>query len=105
MNRKTETALRGSIRKWQGIVDGTVEDEGVRNCPLCRLFFDNDCEGCPVSEDTGETYCDGSPFEVWSELGSYGRHGWTVDGADSFVAACFELEYLKSLLPKRGGKK
>ena len=38
MNRKTLTALKGSIKKWEKIVAGTGSDNGYQNCPLCALF-------------------------------------------------------------------
>lgn len=39
MNSRTLKALKGSIRKWERICNGTGEDRGPRNCPLCELFF------------------------------------------------------------------
>jgi hypothetical protein len=38
MDEKTLEALKGSIRKWEAIVDGTGEDDGADNCPLCHMF-------------------------------------------------------------------
>ena len=50
MNQATLTALRGSIAKWEHVVDGTGEENGARDCTLCQEF--DDCEGCPVYEES-----------------------------------------------------
>ena len=67
MSPEVLAALRGSIEKWQGIVDGTVEDRGPMNCPLCLMFNPSviqgadraaGCAGCPVKLKTGHDFCD-----------------------------------------------
>lgn len=45
---ETKEALEGAIKKWEKIYAGVGVDEGVDNCPLCELFDDDDCTGCPV---------------------------------------------------------
>jgi len=94
MDPKTLTALQGSIQKWQNIVDGTGKDEGPENCPLCQLFYTPqtlyDCEGCPVREKTGKRYCEGSPYQAWSD---------NEDASKNTELALNELNFLKSLLP------
>lgn len=82
-------ALRGSIKKWEGIVAGTTRDEGGRNCPLCQMFVHGKaatCRGCPVRTRTGKSSCDGTPYY-------YYEHGDTQ-------TAQAELDFLKSLLPE-----
>jgi len=64
---KRATALEKAIKKWQGIVDGTVADEGVINCALCQMFIRKECYGCPVSHATGRPYCAGSPYDQWEK--------------------------------------
>lgn len=44
---ETMEALEGAIKKWEKIYAGVGVDEGVDNCPLCELFDDDDCTGCP----------------------------------------------------------
>ena len=67
MNKKTLQALQGSIEKWQQIVDSTeAEDKEVDNCPLCGMFWNRGCRGCPVSAVTGRSGCIGSPYAEWS---------------------------------------
>lgn len=57
-------AIRGSIAKWEAIVAGTGTDQGSTNCPLCVLFWDapNHCSGCPISEWSGQSNCEGTPY-------------------------------------------
>jgi hypothetical protein len=104
MDADTLTALRGSIAKWQAIVDGTGIDDGVNNCPLCQKFngevlgrddepLDEDCEGawvcrgCPVAEATNRDHCGGTPYVAYC-----------CDGKTR-SRAITELDFLISLLP------
>jgi hypothetical protein len=104
MDARTLEALRGSIAKWEAIVAGTGEDKGVLNCPLCQLFVSGEeilCKGCPVSDATGEIYCNDTPYSDWSELAedlAYDEHGHLSDKGRRLAQA--ELDFLKSLLPK-----
>ena len=97
MNAKTLKALKGSIEKWQKIVSGMRRDEGSSNCPLCREFLHtHDCVGCPVFESTGRVLCRDTPYGPYDKVGAadygspYGK-----------ALAIAELEFLKTLLPKR----
>lgn len=87
MDAKTLKALKGSIKKWEGIVAGTTTDLGANNCPLCRLFILFNCRGCPVRERTLRVGCYDTPYieHVRSP---------TVANARKEVA------FLRSLLPK-----
>ena len=101
MNPKTLKALKGSIKKWEGIVAGDVIDEGYKNCPLCQLFSQRNemlsCEGCPVSEKTGVDACQKSPYEEWDKAEGQFH---TADNPKRLRAAKAELRFLKRLLPK-----
>lgn len=110
MNVRTLIALRGSIEKWEKIVDGSGTDEGTRNCPLCVEFNteDNKCEGCPVKESTGRGFCSGTPFEKWDYLigqrGDYSKPRGlnSLSGElreEAKKVAQEEVDFLKSLLP------
>lgn len=104
MDDRTLTALRGSIAKWEGIVKGTMEDRGTKNCPLCHMYHPmhksplirlaelEGCYGCPVAERTGEHFCKGSPHEQYvdADPGSELEKQLAVQ----------ELEFLKSLVPE-----
>lgn len=108
MTRETHQALQGSITKWEGITDGTEADRGTENCPLCALFyFSKGCDGCPVKQKTGRSFCDGSPYEDWSNLTASNFRFERENGAYKAFAATAEaramarreLEFLQSLLP------
>lgn len=95
MNAKTLKALKGSIRKWQRIVNGTGEDHGPDNCPLCKQFWHYDdytdiisCGGCPVATHTGQYGCKDTPYDDFQEKATKSN-------------ATKELNFLKSLLPKK----
>lgn len=101
VNAATLTALKGSIKKWQGIVAGKVKDEGPDNCPLCKLFYAINCRGCPVSKATGLKWCDGTPYsDLWSNC----NDGMAKSNPQIYAAKA-EVKFLKSLLPKPKGKR
>jgi hypothetical protein len=56
-------ALRGSILKWQRIVNGTGTDEGPDNCPCCKKWYFVGCNGCPIRTFTGESECISTPYD------------------------------------------
>lgn len=111
MKRATEIALRKSIKKWEAIVAGTGEDCGSKNCALCKRFFyrgefgctRDDGEVCPVREASGAPICINTPYETFIEYaeeaeGSFPRK---IMDNESAIAAVLELEFLKSLLPRK----
>lgn len=94
MDDRTLAALRGSIAKWEAIVDGTGEDQGTNNCPLCHEFYNNGCVGCPVSAATGKPRCDGTPYYNDSV---YKRDN---DSPEAHEAAVRMRDFLVGLLPR-----
>ncbi|WP_372570391.1 hypothetical protein [Ruegeria jejuensis] len=96
MDKRTLEALKASIEKWEK--NATVERNtealvGAISCPLCKLFMDSCCRGCPVMERTGKPACDDTPYDD------------AVEALDVFLpafheAARAEVEFLKSLLPE-----
>ena len=108
MKPETLKALRGSIAKWDAIVDSADEfDNGSINCPLCDLFLgEGDCLGCPVSEFTGSSGCSLTPYQTWAShlavdhgLEEHPLH--RVEGcAKCLKLAKAERDFLVSLLPK-----
>ena len=64
MDRETETALERSIKHWTRLQHGAGDEhEGIdgEDCDLCQLFADEiGCEGCPVSDSTGQGDCEGT---------------------------------------------
>jgi hypothetical protein len=112
MKPETLKALKGSIRKWQRIVDGSGEDDGCDNCPLCDRFNyappysctrDDGGECCPVFVATGEPYCSNSPYPDWAlatgEVKDPYAFPHKVESGEMLMCAVLELEFLKSLLP------
>jgi len=108
MKAATLKALKGSIRKWELIVAGTVVDEGGANCPLCVEFAHTRgghkfCSGCPVFAYTGKPGCVDSPWELWATADKP-RPG-SILGINRkpikklVSLAQDELDFLKSLLP------
>ena len=95
MDARTRTALLGSIEKWQKIVDGTGEDKGSDNCPLCQEFrYRYRCHGCPVFSQTGQIGCRGTPYDDYESA----EDNHDTDGRRAVAKA--ELAFLKCLLPE-----
>lgn len=105
MDEKTLAALNGSIAKWEAIVAGDEIDDGVRNCPLCVMFFYDDCAGCPVAEKTGNWSCIKSPYDSWSKYNNSNSRMRPISEqpqkrrAKLTRLAQAELDFLRSLLP------
>lgn len=101
MNARTLKALRASIAHWRRMTVGRpreYETIGPDDCALCKLFHEKfGCMGCPVREHTGEKNCRSTPY-VRAE------YIFDLHGLSSYLfrkAAQDELDFLKSLLPKR----
>lgn len=100
MDEKTLEALKGSIKKWEGIVAGTEVNKGAKNCPLCLIFNtptdsrNTQCIGCPVMEHTTLKWCRGTPYEGFETIDSD-----PINNEDAMEKAKEEVLFLKSLLP------
>ena len=68
MDIKVKEALEGSIRHWEENLEnakrGMLERVSLsaNDCSLCELFFQVDCRGCPVSNETLKKKCGGTPY-------------------------------------------
>ena len=106
MNAKTLKALKGSIEKWEKIVNETGKDSGWTNCPLCDLFLHSeDCRHCPIFEKTNQSYCKNTPYTTW-EAHQEKKHDeefppYIIQCPTCKKLAQKEVDFLKSLLPKR----
>ena len=94
MDERTLTALRGSIEKWEGIVAGEIDDDAADNCPLCELFYECRCLGCPVNKKSGGIFCRETPYEDRLKADRP-----TGDTPEAVKAAQAMLDFLESLLP------
>ena len=111
MKKETLESLKQSIAKWKRIVKSTkASDLGRINCALCDLFGDFVCEKCPVYKKTKKKYCRDTPYTEWSGHASkheindnyYGEGLRRKPGCkECLILVKKELEFLKSLLPKR----
>ena len=105
MDKNTLKALKGSIKKWEKIVDGTGEDDGKYNCPLCQKFININCDGCPVAEKTKKSFCCGSPIDDWGDYCPNVMIPCKISDfpksaqAKATRLAQAELDFLRSLLP------
>ena len=107
MLKITIKALKGSIRKWERIVDGTGVDRGPNNCPLCdRFYWENKStkDNCPCNRILGRCNgCDDTPYEEWSDHQD-DEHREKRSPRKAFCPECkriaqAELDYLRGLLP------
>lgn len=100
-NAQVRKALQGSIKKWNKIAAGKLEDEGIHNCPLCKIFHSRHvpwgakCRGCPVEVNTGRPGCYGTPYDEW--IGAGGRSTGLANTLYLQMVALKEVAYLESL--------
>lgn len=100
MDLETKKALCGSIDKWVEIVEGYGSDLGSYNCPLCKKFIRNRCNGCPVMAKTGIRSCNETPYVDWCAYMHSVECDNTVFDQTSKNLAIAELEFLISLYPE-----
>ena len=100
MDAKTLAALNGSTKTWERRAKGEDIETTASNCPLCKIFhpmYRKDegisCSGCPVMEETEQSFCEGTPYYDFLAL--------PVDNAPARMAAAqWEVDFLKSLVPE-----
>lgn len=111
MDEVTLEALKGGIKKWEDICNGTGRDEGPINCTLCQQFVSlalptvSICHGCPVALKVKASGCQDTPYADWM---SHQRGHGNFTGSYDIQTGCKEclklakkeLIFLKSLLPK-----
>lgn len=112
MDETTLAALKDSIKKWERNAAATTPDAYKTtpgSCPLCALFHNSGCEGCPVMAATGFTFCSDTPYEDADRA----LDRWRSDPededlrSDAHASARDEAAFLRSLLPaadlRKGG--
>jgi hypothetical protein len=109
VSRETKIeALRQSIKHWEENVSAETFGDvsiGNKSCSLCELYLMNDglpaCRGCPVSEETKDALCAGSPYEKVLPRWRIWRDYRTAKSKESFTSAAQqELDFLRGLLEK-----
>ena len=104
MKPETLTALKESIKHWERNAFGPIgkASDAMRDCALCGIYFNSNCEECPVRENTGRRSCHGTPYSKASRaLDRWQSSDGVKAEEDAFrEAAKAELEFLKSLLPE-----
>jgi len=103
MTEKALKALRGSIKKWEKIVNGKGEDNAAANCPLCEEFLEENCVECPIAIIT-VPFCEASPYVDWCTH-QYDIHNKIRTPHIVICPRCKklagkELKFLQKLLPK-----
>lgn len=97
MPAETLAALKASIAHWEDNLElakaGQEFEYYADDCPLCVLFYDLDCAGCPVLAKTGEIFCKNSPW------GRVNRAVASHEHDEVRPAVQAELDFLHSLLP------
>ena len=109
MDDKTLTALTQSIEKWERNAVAETPGEfttGNDACALCGLFWDRECNGCPVRAKTGHSICLASPYVAAAAAKINWRHepSDTSRREAAHAAARAEVDFLRSLLPETGGQ-
>lgn len=94
-------ALEDSIAHWEANVAAqTIKDIklGIRHCALCHVYYNSDCQGCPVNARTGQMYCVGSPYNAAQYAAERLEDNPTPETWEIYRrAAQAELNFLKSL--------
>ena len=55
------------LKHWEENLAAETPDQAdvsIKHCALCRVFYSNDCEGCPVRNKTGVSHCVYSPYDI-----------------------------------------
>ena|SRR3990167_9635166 len=67
-------ALKESIRKYKWLVawhkahpKAPAQISDGNSCALCELYYDEGCEGCPVSKYTGLSKCQKTPWQEYDK--------------------------------------
>lgn len=109
LDEETVQAIKESIDAWKRKVKHIKEgkfimvDMSPRTCPLCHIFYENYCFGCPILKKTRKLECNGSPYvEAVEALRELLRceHKETEEMKKKTLLAFYEeIKFLESLLP------
>ena len=102
-NSKQRNALVSSISYWEEIVACKKASTGRDGCPLCLIFMETNCQGCPIYISTGKVSCSDTPYNEFYKYAKktpyFGVAGKVaVSDYESKKLAVKMLDYLKKLL-------
>jgi len=108
MDEETRIALDASIAAWAEKLAAENPwkiKTGAPECPLCLLFYDENCRDCPVALKASATSCKNTPYRDAVEAIVDWRCKLEDDDATEMTAAKIaaraaikeELDFLKSL--------
>lgn len=69
-----EQAWEKTLEKWELTIYShekfnRLDGQGAcHTCGLCDLYYKQQCKGCPIEQHTGESTCEGTPYD------DYGRN-------------------------------
>ena len=105
--------VEAAIKKWERIIFDGGKDTGTKNCPLCRVYNQDEqaiCDECPIKEITGEGGCSGTPYIEW-DYHSFIHHDTLTRKGFSIVEckecqklAENELKFLETVREKLEGR-
>lgn len=97
LSDEAEKGLLDSIKRWKRLAIGKRlegESVGPEQCPLCCLYLEEECKGCPIARHMQRQFCAKTPCEKADAM--YDEYG--LDSMEFRAAARKELEFLKQVL-------
>jgi hypothetical protein len=119
LEKQIECLEKSINEKWIPIVEGRHRVSGAKDCACCNVFRVGSfagCGECPISIDTNNIECHGTPYYIYCELfDSYCGMKWNIFDASSAAynydlmfdlkaAAQMELDYLIDLRDRLKGR-
>jgi mRNA deadenylase 3'-5' endonuclease subunit Ccr4 len=104
ISNETKIALDGSIKHWEENLKEALThfnekfeiDTSSKSCPLCVRFNHSCCVECPIFMATGNTNCNGTPYDTVCFLNTKHKK---IDG--EMIDACQSmLTFLKDIKSK-----
>ncbi len=81
--------------KWLPLLKNEVEYSAT-DCALCKEYKSDFCPGCPISDDTEKSLCNGTPYDDAYTAVEDREYGWPYE--KRHIQA--EVDYLKELRAK-----
>lgn len=91
-------ATLGSAQAWLHKYDMACKGKwgrvfiGPTSCPLCALYWDDDCKSCPIALYTGQKRCRGTPYKLAEEAIANAVYDYQTSTDDCTTKTKSELE-------------